>query len=436
MEEQVRQYIDEQGILTGVGSVVLAVSGGADSMALAHFMSLNYPQYDYIVAHVNHGLRAEANAEEIMVRDFATKLGLSFISVDIDVALVANSRKIGLEEAGREVRYDFFRGLNRDIILTAHHKDDNAETVLAHIIRGSGIKGLRGILPVDNGIGRPFLGVTKAELVEYCRSNGIGFATDLSNNDTTYQRNKIRHEVMPVLAEINPNIVDGLCRLGSIAQGEAEALEHYTRSCYRTGVRLENGKLTLANKAAKLFPIGILRRVVIKMAEELGCPLDYRGTEKIISLKTGKKYCWGLNWVAEQTGRSLVMYQGTEVESVAQWCVDLELPGITMVPYCNFTVEITGKSEARPNKNTRAVVDSNCLGAGLVLRNRRQGDWFFLPNGGRKKLSDYFIDEKVPMADRDSIPLLAISSRILWIVGYRQCVPKGRGDITISLKNY
>ncbi|MDO4542529.1 MAG: tRNA lysidine(34) synthetase TilS, partial [Bacillota bacterium] len=153
-------------------------------------------------------------------------------------------------------------------------------------------------------------------------------------------------------------------------------------------------------------------------------------------LKTGKKYRWSKQAVAEQNGRSLRMYLG-EPETMESWSLELPLRGTMELPACSCSIAVEWNKNLRPNKNTRAVLDSDFLdNKTLVLRNRRDGDWFCLANAGRKKLSDYFIDEKIPLEKRDKIPLLAIGSQILWIVGYRQCVAKGRGNVAVTLKKF
>lgn len=435
MEETVKKFIEDNNILENAKSLVLAVSGGADSLALAHFMVRNYPQFEYVIAHVNHCLRPEAKAEEKLVGQFARRLGVDFLSVDVDVAAVASQRKQGLEETGRQVRYDFFRGLNRDLILTAHHKDDRAETIIAHILRGSGLRGLRGIMPRDNGVGRPFLCITKSEILAYCAKHNIEYAIDSSNSDTVYTRNKIRCEVMPLLQDINPQIAAALCRLGDIATDDEQALDSLVASFYANEVQRSGNSLLLPNKSAAMVDKGIVRRVVRKIAESMDCPVDFRTADKIIGLNTGKKHYWAQNAVAEQNGTALVFYRGT-VQGIGEWSAVLSLGEVTQVPVLQLQVEVKLEDGARPNRNNRAVLDSSTFTGSLTLRNRRRGDWFYLPNGGRKKLSDFLIDEKIPASERDNIPLLAIGSQILWIVGYRQCAPLGSGDISITVKKF
>lgn len=434
MEQKVKAYIEDNHILRDVNSVVLAVSGGADSMALTHFMAVNYPQYDYIVAHVNHGLRPEAKDEELLVAEFARQLNLDFVSVEVNVAAEARLRRKGLEETGREVRYDFFRSLNRDIILTAHHRDDRAESILLHLIRGSGIAGLRGIIPLTNKIGRPFLSVSKEEILTYCADHSIAFSTDLSNEDITYRRNKVRHQVLPLLAEINPNISDTLCRLGDIAGEDESFLASLASKIYAEEVREDGGKLVLSSKALS-YSKSLVRRLIMKMAQELGSPIDYAGVEKIIKLGAGKKYFWGNGAGAWKNGNCLVLSAAVD-SSAENWSVVLPFEGSITIAEKNMEVSITHNNQKRPNKNNRAVFDHEVLTEELTLRNRRNGDWFYLPGGGRKKLSDFFIDEKIPFEIRDNIPLLCQGSRVLWIVGYRQCVAVGKGEISVSLKKF
>ncbi|MEG0874359.1 MAG: tRNA lysidine(34) synthetase TilS [Clostridiales bacterium] len=433
MENKIRKFIDENKIMGKAKTVVIGVSGGGDSMALADFMVKNYSQYQFTFAHINHCLRPQAHAEEVLVKEFAAKLGVEFQCLKIDVAALAKQRKTGLEETGRDVRYEFFNSLNKDLILTAHHKDDRAETIIAHIIRGCGIKGLGGMKPLQNGVGRPLLCVTKAEILNYCEEHDIEYAEDISNEDTTFQRNKIRHEVLPLLATMNSNITDSLCRLGDIATEDDDFLDSFSQVIYDKVVISENGEYILSNKILEITAKSVNSRVIGKICAEIGCPLDFNTVQKILGLKTGKELPLGKMGKVRQNGTGLVFSLGC-MPKVKEWSVALPKEGTVFIEPCNFKIEISQSSALKANKKTCAVFDSEDIVKDLTIRNWRKGDWFYLESGGRKKISDFFINEKIPRERRLEIPLLAMGDQIIWIVGYRQCLGKGKSNLTLAIK--
>ena len=232
---KVLQYIREHKLITPGDLVVAGISGGPDSMALLYILLQLRDRLNFklAAAHLNHGLRPEAADEEKFVCDYCQNMQIPFYSRRLDVQEIAARGKKSLEEAGRDCRYQYFAELAAELgatrIATAHHRDDNAETVLLNLIRGSGIKGLRGIRPVNGIIIRPLLCVDKNEIESYLSENSIKYCIDLSNYSTDYLRNRIRHNLLPLLEQdYNPRIVDGLNQLADIAAAENDAMETET----------------------------------------------------------------------------------------------------------------------------------------------------------------------------------------------------------------
>lgn len=431
MEKKVLAFIKENNILTDASRIVLGVSGGADSMALAHFMLNHFPAYHYIIAHVHHGLRAEADEEARFVEAFAAEQRVEFRCHYADILSLAEERRQGVEETGRIERYRFFRSLGADRILTAHHRDDDAETVLLHILRGCGIHGLSGISPRSDDLGRPFLCVTKKELLDYCAGHGIAFQTDLSNEDTTYTRNRIRREVLPLLREINPRVEEALCRLAHGAAGDEDYLRRMAAEYYGKAASVDDGRCRVAVLPELCREPALARRVIRMALEEWGVTADFEHTEAIRSLGNGKgmPVARGI-WCYRERDHYLFgrrREKGSSPESVT-----LPSRGTLETAAYRITVQPTKERKAG-DVAVWGIFDAALLDKGAVLRCRRPGDYVVLPDGKKKKLSDYFIDKKVAAAQRDTMPLLAVEARVLWVIGDRFFASPGENNRLVNV---
>ncbi|HMM07086.1 MAG TPA: tRNA lysidine(34) synthetase TilS [Clostridiales bacterium] len=434
MEQTVKEFIAKNHILDNVHRIVLAVSGGADSMALAYFMLSRFPAYDYQIAHLNHGLREAAASDEELVRTFAADHGVPFRLSRCDIAALAKERRQGLEETGREERYGFFRSLGADLILTAHHKNDAAETVLLHLIRGSGLKGVAGMAPREGDLGRPFLCVLKEDLVAYCQEHGVAFAEDATNADTAYTRNKVRHRLLPLMETINPDVVDAIYRFSVIAAGDDKVLDDAAVEYLDFFLQAENADLILDREDLLSLAEPMARRVIRAAAAKAGSTIDYGLTEKIFGLKEGKALPLTKElWVRLEENRFL--FGTTRERSIPRLYVALPLCGKVDIAEIGVTVE------TRPDEGG-GQGSSNAFGlfpAELfreqppVLRYRQRGDWVLLKDGKSKKLSDYFIDEKIAISQREKTLLLAVGKRVLWVVGRRFFAAPGERNILIRL---
>ncbi len=266
MEKKARRLVEREGILTGVKSLLLAVSGGADSIALADWVTREYGHLQIALAHLNHGLRRAAAAEEAFVRDFGRERGLPVYVQKTDIAQAAKENKIGLEEAGRLARYGYFRRLMRDIpaqvVLTAHHRDDQAETVLANLLRGSGLEGLAAMEPIACGLGRPFLEVTKEEILASCAERGLRYMEDESNQDPAFLRNRLRHRLLPELEHYNPQIREALCRLAAICREDNGALNEAALELFSALRKEEGAELAFDLEALSYAPAALQSRLV------------------------------------------------------------------------------------------------------------------------------------------------------------------------------
>lgn len=291
MINKVRAVIDRYGMLRDGATVVVGVSGGSDSMALLSILNSLKSEYGIklIAAHVNHGLRGKtADRDEKFVSDYCSRNGIEFHALRADVASEAQKCGIGFEECGRRIRYDFFNSFGDGIIIaTAHNLSDRAETFLFNFTRGSALRGLCSIPAVRDNIIRPLIDCSKDEINTFCKENSIDYVTDETNSDVTYSRNRIRHNVVSQLKEINPSFENSVCRCINALNEDEEFLNSLAFSV------IENSKTELGYSAETLLgsSVPLMKRAIIRIIEtEVGVTPEYRSLEKIIGLlETGGK---------------------------------------------------------------------------------------------------------------------------------------------------
>lgn len=411
MEEKVARFIQQNNLLGAKETVGVAVSGGVDSMSLLFLMKTL--GYSLIALHFEHGIRGEeSRADAAFVRDFCTREGIPFRMESANVPSYAREKKMSLEAAARELRYAFLLGAGADKVATAHHMDDNAESVLLNIARGCGVAGLTGI-DVQSGIlVRPFLCLQRSEIEAYAEKKGIPFVTDRTNFDMRYKRNRIRREVMPALEKINPSVAAAIGRL-SVNAGEyarmigrrADAVPLFTEP---GGVGVDAALLSQVDQPVaaevllRMCGIAGLRADVTSAHIEAMLGLRRTGAE--ISVKNGifAKYMYG----------RLIIYKKSDRIRDISFCVPLKKTTV-------FPGGIIKKEKGVLNPHNKDK-NSECFGrlpAGAVVRTRRPGDVFRPFGSGEKKLKDFLIDQKIPREERDRLPLVADGSCIIWVAG-------------------
>lgn len=422
LTHKIKRYIEENDLIQIGDRVIVAVSGGPDSMALLYIMHnlssiLNYEVI--AAAHLNHGLRESAAEEEAFVKDICAGIGIPFFSKKISVAQYAREQKMTLEDAGRQARYQFFdelrAKLNAQKIATAHHHDDVAETVLLHFLRGSGIKGLRGILPDQGGLIRPLLSVSKEELKGYLTEEGIPYCVDLSNEDTYYMRNRIRHRLIPYLqTEFNPRIVEKLNQLALIARDENAAIEQECSQHWNQVIEYEDhDKLIINRKAFAMLHRAYQRRIVLqifgRLTDESGWSLS--DVEKVLelSLKSGSSLTLHLKKRVQVNKSYDRMIFTTRSQNTDSYSYKIQVPGCLVIPETGNTwlFSKVKKGDYKPEPGD-ICLDYDLLPPELYLRSRQAGD-VFRPWGmsGSKKIKKLLIDLKVPYHERNSKTLLA-----------------------------
>lgn len=415
---------------------VAAVSGGADSLALLYFLHESGARL--IVAHFNHQLRPDSDADEAFVRQSAAALGLPFVRDSADVAAFAAQNRLSLEEAARQLRYGFLfraaRQAGAAAILTGHTADDQAETVLMHFLRGAGLPGLKGmtartLLPAFDAeipLLRPLLGWTRAQTENFCRTRGLDYRIDSSNRDSAYLRNRLRHQLLPLLAEYNPQIRQTLAKTAALLQEEEELLREMEDSAWqRVAVRAGSGFMQLDRiQLSQLSPA--LRRRLLRRAAFTLQPflrdVDFEALQRAASLQP-VELAGGLKTFLE--GDALYLAQSESDLPLDFPQIHLPL-SLTIGFRCDLGQGWFLSSESAPVcppslDNFSVTLDADLTGDTFRLRRPRRGERFqpLGMSGKTVKLSDFFINQKIPRRLRLHWPLLCVGDEIAWVPGLR-----------------
>ncbi|HJB47454.1 MAG TPA: tRNA lysidine(34) synthetase TilS [Candidatus Mediterraneibacter surreyensis] len=450
--EQTKVYIRENRMISEDDVVIAGVSGGADSVCLLFVLCELQRSMGFRVkvCHVNHGLRGEeADADERYVVELCRRMGVECRIFREDVELIARNRKQSQEEAGRAVRRAAFERMCREDggtkIATAHHRDDNVETVLMNISRGTGIQGLCGIWPVRGKWIRPLLYLDRCQIEAFLTDQKLAWRTDLTNNEDSYTRNRIRHNIIPAMTEqINAGTVKHIDELSVQARELWEYLDQGSRQAMiRCTVRKENGGISIDGERLNKEPEAVRKQVIKR------CIAAVRGKEKNIGAAHISEV---LELLDRQAGRTVDLpgkvtaervYSGIEIrrqEEPDEKTVEIRLniPGVTFVPDKNMRITcrlLTGfdrkDAEDMPQKSYTKWIDYDIIKCNLSVRTRRSGDYLTVDEkGSRQKLKSYFINEKVPRRERERLVLIADGSEIVWIPGVRMSKRYQVGDNT------
>ncbi|MBS3818562.1 tRNA lysidine(34) synthetase TilS [bacterium] len=429
--QKFKQFIEKKGLLEKGEGVLIAYSGGIDSTGLLSlFLEIKQEWNLHLyLAHFNHRLRSTAFKDELFVRKVARSFFLPLFVGSQDVRSYAQEKGVNLEEAGRRLRYEFLNqtalGEGIQKIATAHTLNDQAETVLMRILRGTGLKGLTGISPQVNGnIIRPLLNIEKKEIQDYLQKKGMSFCVDESNKNRRYTRNRIREELIPYLERnYATGIIPRLGRLASLVQEEEAYLEKSAKEKAREFFSLRNNRLCLQADLTSRIPLALARRVVREFVSKIKGDLrgvSYEDVDQILSLEGGKKYslkggillCRENDWIFSKEKKSFPLnyeyeWSGKELLEIKE--IGLKFRGAKqklegMIP--DF------------NDNQRVCLDLAKLDFPLRVRNRRKGDKY-QPLGapGRKKLKEIMRSRKIPRGEREKRPVFLSAGEIVWILG-------------------
>ncbi|NLX62147.1 MAG: tRNA lysidine(34) synthetase TilS [Tissierellia bacterium] len=442
MKEKVLKAVKEHNLIEEGDNILVGVSGGADSMALLYVLLEIKEEIDFniFIAHVNHGVRGEeALEDEKYVERTAKKLGIPYFSKQVNMEEYARKKKISAEEAGRELRYSFFREILSKIgggkIAVAHNKNDQAETLLLRLFRGTGIEGLKGMEYKNKDIIRPILGIEREEIEKYLLDRNIEFKIDRTNLEPIYNRNRIRLEIIPYIQKYyNPNIIDTLWRTSQLMSIDNEFFEEYCqRAYYKILKKKDENSIVLDGNTFKKEHISIQTRIIRNCILELNGSLQgitMKHVEDVVTLflerGTGKSITLINNLVAKTSYGDFIIEKFTEKENKEDesYIQKINMNGVNYIDRlgCKLKVEIKAIDEVNMDSSNRyrKYFDYDKVQGSLYVRNRRAGDRF-VPFGmkGSKKVKDYFIDEKVPKDERNRIPIVTDEKNIIWIVGYR-----------------
>jgi len=420
MVEQFLKYIHEEKLFHSSQSILLAVSGGADSMLMLHLFANS--GFSVAVAHCNFGLRGkESDTDEQFVADYCDRHNIAFYQKSFLTEDFARQEGISIEMAARDLRYNWFNQLlfqhHFDYLATAHHQDDVIETFLINLSRGSGIKGLSGIQSKSGRVIRPMLFTNRDEILDYCNQMKIEFRTDSSNQETVYKRNLIRHEILPLLEQVNPafrkNALKTIGNLNETAQLFQQRMSEIKAFVYSDD---EIGAIIHIEKLLSLSP---RRTILFELIREFGFQIEQ--VDDIIdslSKESGRKfYSNDFRLIKDREYLLVSPYTSKpdKVFYIDEDCTQINHP-------INLSIEKLERNSGFRFSTHPNMVDLDCdkLVFPLILRHWQEGE-YFQPLGmtGLKKLSDFFIDEKYSIPEKENAWILASGNQPVWIVGKR-----------------
>lgn len=430
----VKAYIERHGLLTRGQALAVGVSGGPDSLVLLHLLTRLRPDYDLKLraAHLHHGLRPGADAEAEFVAGIAQAWDVPCTVEKVDVAALAKAERLSLEEAGRRARYAFFARL-APVAAVAHTADDQAETVLMHFLRGAGMAGLRGMLPKTESVIRPLLATSRRQVEDYAAAHQLAPRIDPTNLDVTFFRNRLRHELLPLLEGYNPNIREILCRTAQVAAGEYELLQRVVEAARADMAQQSDSPGVLAFHLTRwraqppAMQRALLRSAVDQLRPGLRdvdfAPIDH-AVRWAQTAQSGHTADVAAGLCLKVIASSLVLCEWDRArEERPPAAAPLAVPGETTFLGWHATAQELKTWD-------RAAIDENkdewmaYLDAALApfeLRTRRPGDRF-QPLGmaeGSMKLSDFMINRKIAVDKRGAWPLLASGGQVVWVCGCR-----------------
>lgn len=432
--QKVFDYIRQNHMIEAKEKVLVGVSGGADSLCLL-FVLKRYAQeipFDLTAVHVEHGIRGKESMDDAaFVQQICRAENIKCRCISCRVPDIVQKEKMSLEEAARKVRYEVFEQvreeLGADKIAVAHNKNDQAETMLFQMVRGSGLKGAAGIPPVRGHIIRPLLECTREEIESYLKDRKIIWRIDSTNYELDYTRNCLRHKILPELAEnVNVKSVEHLAALGEeLRQVQAyisvqvEKIADELACCRNGAAEIEIEKLQKQT--------GLIQEYVIRESlKRAGCGLKNIGRGHIRDIRelaegqSGRSISLpGGWWARREFGRLLIGRQADGEKK--NFRIHPVIPGMATVADQAYVFDIFPYSGQNiPQKIYTKWFDYDKIGSDLLLRSRQPGDFLVVNSqGGRKKLKSYFIEEKIPQKEREKIVLMAKESEIIWVTGHR-----------------
>jgi len=449
MLEKVLKYIREQQLLRPGERVAVACSGGADSVALLCVLAELREELGIVlsVAHFHHQIRgAEADADQEFVEELAARLKLDFHSGSGNAPQHASQRKVSLETAARELRHQWFAQLIKqgkvDKIATAHTLDDQAETVLMRILRGTGARGLAGIAPSHKAkhLVRPLLTTNRREVEAYLKAKGQCWREDSSNLDLGHTRNRVRHTLLPLLErEFNPAIRQTLADLADVAQAENDYWSNQLSTLLprlihegkpsrsgRSSSGDAQGVVALDLSDLRSLPLALQRQVIHSTALRFGVSLEFKHIQQLTALaeygKPGAKLALPDGFMANRTAREIQFSRNTQ-KTPENYCYSLPIPGEVSVPEAGITLRtrlISDGKQKSSSYNGATLLEASLLGSELKVRNWRAGDKFFpahtqSPKKVKELLQAGRLGHEISPAERKAWPVIESAGQIIWM---------------------
>ena len=447
--ERFLQFNAEHKLFSAGQKICIALSGGIDSVVLFDLFIKIRQKLDLEIcaAHLNHQLRGEeADSDQVFVESLCSSQNVPCFVDKKDVRTYGRERKMSTEEAAREVRYAFLKETARrtdsHLIALAHNANDQAETFLDHLTRGAGLAGLSGMEPVREDFIRPLLFATRKDIELYARQNGLAFRIDSTNTDVSYKRNRIRHELLPLLEKYNPRIISSLNKTAAILGNADVFMQNQAKEAYNSCLIAKDAeKIILDIESYLLYFPALQRYILAHSLKELSQDerlIDFDLVERINTLI--KKRAAGKKVPLTEQVAVTVAASELVVGCFRQGSEEIILDPVAGLHelWDGWILEIN--SESKPleqmllnGSESDASVDADLIHQPVKVRTWRRGDRFQPINfAGSKKLSDFFIDLKVPFYLKKRIPILECPSGIVWVAGYRL---DNRFKVTAKTKN-
>jgi tRNA(Ile)-lysidine synthase len=422
----VRRTVVAWGCPSAGDTIVVALSGGPDSVALADAMTALGAErgFTVVLAHLDHGLRPTSGEDASFCEALATRLGVPIRVGRADVRARAAADHGGLEEAARRERYLFLEAVRQEagarFIVVGHTKDDQAETLLLRLLRGAGVDGLASMRPRSGALLRPLLSVSRREVVAHLSARGLPSRHDATNDDVALLRNRVRHELLPYLeSRFNPEVRETLARTAELLADDADALESHVERVVPEVARRDGACCVLSLEALSALPVGLARRVLRRGLASVGGlrGISARHVENVRALAAA-----GVSgrWVP-LPGRRVALVSfgelriGPSAPETGSYAFPLAVPGLVQLP---GGVTLRAVPAAGPQRADEATAVVAAPADGLIVRTRRAGDRVW--DGGRDiSLKRFLMRHRVPTSDRSGLPLVAAGDRVLWIPGQK-----------------
>ena len=437
MRKKVRNFIEEYHMVEEGDCVLAAVSGGADSICLLLLLlELRRELAIQLCAvHVEHGIRGDESLRDAeFVEKFCIHAQIPYKICCCDAGRYAREEKMSLEEGARELRYQYFRQtaeeFGADKIAVAHNQNDCAETVIFHLIRGTGLRGMMGIWPVRGQIIRPLLCATRQEIEEYLAKHHQKYCTDQTNEELLFTRNKIRHQILPVLSEINAQAVSHINQASATVSEAMELIDELTDHAVKSYICQKDGGYFISEKLLCEKPV-ILRQALHKvLAQAAGKNRDISRIhvsqlQELFHLQSGRWIVFPEDVEARRIYQGILLRkrEKQDCDMGREWRLS-EKGSVFIDPYhCDVQTRLLDKipqNEEIPQNRYTKWMDYDKIKGTMRMRTPQEQDFLIInAQGSRKKLNRYFADEKVPGYRRKQMLLLADDTHILWVVGYR-----------------